>query len=619
MLRINDLSKSYGAELLFEHATLTMSPGQRLGLIGRNGHGKTTLFRLIVGEEEPDEGTIEFPRHYRVGYVEQHLTFESPTVLGVACEGLSAEQEYESYRAEEILFGLGFSKDDLARAPEELSGGFQVRLHLARTLVAAPNLLLLDEPTNYLDIVSVRWITRFLRAWKGELMLISHDREFMDAVSTHTAMIHRHAIRTMPGPTEKICAQIALDEEVYEKTRLNEERRREELLTFITRFKAKNTKAAAARSKMKMIEKMPLRDKLGRIADLDFRFHYQPFPAKTMLEARELSFAYDPQVPLIENFSMHVGAEDRIAVIGKNGKGKTTLLRLLAGDLEPQAGSLRRHSGASVGYFGQTNIERLQPKATVEEEIGAANAELGRSMVRGICGTMMFGGDKAEKKISVLSGGEKSRVLLGKLLAAPANLLLLDEPTNHLDMQAVEALTESIDEFPGAVVVVTHDEMILRNVATKLVLFQGGQVRVFDGGYDEFLEKVGWEDEADLQRAARPAAEEASAPSRRDVKRARAQIIQERSQVLRPLKQRIDSDETHICELEEELRQTNEELVAASYAQEGERCAALSRTSKKMQARIEELFADLESATLDYERFTAQFDTRMAALDKGDG
>ncbi len=612
MIRINDLSKSYGSQLLFEHATLQMSPGQRLGLLGRNGHGKTTLFRLIVGEELPDDGTIDIPRHYRIGYVEQHLSFNSPTVLAVACEGLSEEDAHEEYRAEEILFGLGFSNGDLARSPQELSGGFQVRLHLARTLVAAPNLLLLDEPTNYLDIVSVRWITRFLRAWKGELILISHDREFMDAVTTHTAMIHRCAIRTMPGSTEKICAQIAEDEEVYEKTRINEERRREELLAFITRFKAKNTKASAARSKMKMLEKMPLRDKLGRIADLDFRFHYRSFPAKTMLEVRGLSFSYDPQAPLIGNLSMHIGAEDRIAVIGKNGKGKTTLLRLLAGELAPQTGSMRLHPGATIGYFGQTNIDRLVADATVEEEIAAGNPALSRSMVRGICGTMMFSGGHAEKKISVLSGGEKSRVLLGRLLAAPSNLLLLDEPSNHLDMQAVEALVESIDEFPGAVVIVTHDEMILRNLATRLVLFQRGKVEVFDGGYDDFLEKVGWEDERDLRKGARPAAEKMTAMSKRDAKRARARIVQERSDALRPLKERIDADETGICELEEELRHAGEELVAASYAQDIERCATLSRAVKEMQTKIEELFADLESATLDYERLSVAFDTRMS-------
>lgn len=616
MLRINDLSKSYGSQLLFEHATLQMSASQRLGLLGRNGHGKTTLFRLIVRDELPDEGTIEVPRHYRIGYVEQHLSFASPTVLAVACEGLSAEDAHEEYRAGEILFGLGFSKEDLARPPQELSGGFQVRLHLAKTLVAAPNLLLLDEPTNYLDIVSVRWITRFLRAWKNELIIISHDREFMDAVTTHTAMIHRSAIRTMPGPTEKICAQIAMDEEVYEKTRINEERRREELLTFITRFKAKNTKASAARSKMKMLEKMPLRDKLGRITDLDFRFHYQPFPAKKMLEADNLSFAYDPQVPLIGNMSMRIGAEDRIAVIGKNGKGKTTLLRLLAGELAPRTGTVRMHPKATIGYFGQTNIDRLEPSSTVEEEVASANPALGKAMVRGICGTMMFSGAHAEKKVSVLSGGEKSRVLLSKILAAPSNLLLLDEPSNHLDMQAVEALVESIDEFPGAAVIVTHDEMILRSLATRLILFQGGKVEVFDGSYDDFLEKVGWEEEGELRKGARSTAKKVTAPSRRDQKRARAQIVQERSTALRPLKERIDADETGICELEEELKQAEHELVEASYAQEIKRCATLSRRVKEMKTKIEELFADLESATLDYEHLTTEFDARMAQLEE---
>jgi len=429
-------------------------------------------------------------------------------------------------------------------------------------------------------------------------------------------MIHRSAIRTMPGPTEKICAQIAMDEEVYEKTRINEERRRDELLTFITRFKAKATKASAAKSKMKMVEKMPLRAKLGRITDLDFRFHYEPFPAKTILEVEDLSFTYDPEVPLIDNVSIRISAEDRIAIIGKNGKGKTTLLRLLTGELEPLTGTMNMHSKTAIGYFGQTNIDRLTPTATVEEEVGSANTALGKAMVRGICGTMMFSGAHAEKKISVLSGGEKSRVLLSKILAAPSNLLLLDEPSNHLDMQAVEALVESIDEFPGAAVIVTHDEMILRSLATRLILFQGGKVEVFDGSYDDFLEKVGWEDEETLNKGARHKAEKETQPSRRDTKRARAQIVQERSTALRPLKQRIDANETGICELEEELKQAEHDLVEASYAQEVERCTDLSRKVKEMKAEIDKLFADLESATLDFERLTAEFDARMAQLEE---
>lgn len=610
MLKINDLQKIYGPNTLFQGFTLQMSRGEKLGLMGRNGSGKTTLFRLITGEEIPDGGTIEIPKHYRVGYLEQHLSFKSPTVLDVACEYLSEEETHERYRAEEILFGLGFSKGDLTCSPHELSGGFQVRLQLAKTLVSSPNLLLLDEPTNYLDIVSVRWITRFLNSWKNEFILISHDREFMDAVTTHTAMIHRHAIRKMQGPTEKICAQITEDEAVYEKTRINEERRREQLLAFIDRFKAKNTKASAARSKMKMLEKMPLRDKLGQIADLDFRFHYRPFPAKTMMEVKGISFSYQPEVPLIANFNLHIDADDRIAVIGKNGKGKSTLLRLLANELDPAEGNIRMHPSTKIGYFGQTNIDRLSPTSTIEEEVYSANTSLGKSMVRGICGTMMFSGDDAEKKVSVLSGGEKSRVLLGKLLAAPANLLLLDEPSNHLDMQSVEALVDSIDEFPGAVVIVTHDEMILRKIATRLILFQGGRVEVFNGDYDDFLEKVGWEEEREL--AAKRKRPERETTSKKNLRRQRSQIIQERSFALRPFKEQMDAAESRICELEEDVTQAKAELVLASEKQEIDLCVSLSRSLKEMQAEIDNLFKDLETATIEYERISKEFEEKLA-------
>lgn len=607
MIRINGLQKVYGAQVIFDNADFQLSPGERVGLLGRNGHGKTTLFRMIVGKELPDGGEILIPKRYRIGYLEQHLNFDKPTVLAVACSGLTEEDAFEEYRAEEILIGLGFTVADFSRSPSELSGGFQVRLQLAKTLVSSPNLLLLDEPTNYLDIVSVRWITRFLNLWKNELIIISHDREFMDAVTTHTAMIHRGVIRKMEGSTQKICAQIAVDEEVYEKTRINEDRRRAELLAFVERFKAKNTKASAARSKMKMIEKMPLRDKLERIANLDFKFHYEPFPAKVMMDVQGLSFSYDEKNPLISDLSFEIGAEDRIAVIGKNGKGKSTLLRLLNDELSARAGSLKVHPSTAIGYFGQTNIDRLNDEATVEEEISTANAKLGKSQVRGICGTVMFSGDMAEKRVSVLSGGERSRVLLGKLLAQPANLLFLDEPTNHLDMQSVEALVDSIDEFPGAVVIVTHDEMILRSCATKLILFQGGNVELFNGTYDEFLEKVGWEEERSDGSAA-PRIEESVVKNKRDQRRARSQLVQERSAALRPFKVRIDAAESEICGLEDRISEINRDLISASEQMVAELCATLGRDLKCAQARVEELFLELELATLEYERIAKEYD-----------
>src|SRR3989338_9174986 len=256
MLRIQDLNKAYGSQILFEEASLQMSPGDRLGLVGRNGHGKTTLFRLILREEEPDSGKITIPRNYRIGHLAQHLHFTQPTVLEEGCLGLSEGEEWDHYKVERVLFGLGFLEEDMAKPPVTFSGGFQIRLNLAKVLVSNPNLLLLDEPTNYLDILSIRWITKFLRGWKNELILISHDRDFMDSVTTHTAAIHRHKIVKLSGGTEKLYAQIELDETIHEKTRINEEKKRKQVEAFISRFRAKASKAASVQSRVKQLEKM---------------------------------------------------------------------------------------------------------------------------------------------------------------------------------------------------------------------------------------------------------------------------------------------------------------------------------------------------------------------------
>lgn len=495
MLRIQDLCKSYGSQELFEDAALQMTPGERLGLVGRNGHGKSTLLRLILGEEQKDSGVISMPKNYRVGHLAQHLHFTKPTVLEEGCLGLLPEEEYDYYKVEAILFGLGFTEADMYRAPAEFSGGYQIRLNLAKVLVSRPNLLLLDEPTNYLDIVSIRWITRFLRSWKDEMILISHDREFMDAVTTHTALIHRQKIKRVEGDTAKLYAQVEQDEITYEKTRQNEIKQRKHAEAFINKFRAQAGRAAMVQSRIKMLDKMPVKEELSHIRDLDFNFHFAPFEAKIMMEVSNLKFGYDPQSPLFSNLSFGINSGDRVAIIGKNGKGKSTLLNVLAGEIKPDQGEIKNHPNTQIGYFGQTNIARLNPKNTVEEEIDLANPKLGRTPVRGICGVMMFSGEQAEKRIANLSGGEKSRVLLGKILAAPANLLFLDEPTNHLDMQSIEALIESIGDFPGAVVVVTHSEEILRRVATKLIVFHQDKAEFFLGGYEDFLEKIGWEDE----------------------------------------------------------------------------------------------------------------------------
>ncbi len=616
MLKIQGLSKSYGGRSLFEKVDLQMGAGERLGLVGRNGHGKTTLFRMILGEEIPDAGTINLPRGYRIGHLAQHLRFTAPTLLQEGCRGLPPEEPEASYKVEKILLGLGFSTEDFDRAPTDFSGGYQIRLELTKVLVSEPNLLLLDEPTNYLDIVSIRWITQFLREWKNESILISHDREFLDSVITHSALIHRGRLRKIPGPTEKLYAQIVQEEEVFERTRQNAEKKRQKEEAFIQRFRAKATKASAVQSRIKRLAKMPALEKLAHLDHLDFSFREAPFFSERVMELKDIAFGYDPAALLFKNLDLKILAEDRIGVIGKNGKGKSTLLNLMAGEIRPLQGDLYLHPEAKLGYFGQTNIQRLHRAMTVEEEVGGANPDLGRTAVRNICGTMMFSGDDAEKKISVLSGGEKSRVLLGKILARPSNLLLLDEPTNHLDMESIEALLESLGEFPGALVMVTHSEMILKDLITKLVVFHHGGVEVFSGGYEEFLEKIGWEDEAPPKAVQSSAAgsKKKGSPNKKELRKLRAELISQRSRALTPIKKEMERIEISITDLESKLRTALESLQRATQENDGPELARISQETKSLEGKIEAAFAKLAALNAEHELQKNKFEALLGEV-----
>ena len=290
MVRINSISKSFGAKNLFSQISFNINSGERVGLVGKNGHGKTTLMRILCGLDSPDEGSIDFPREYRYGYVKQHLAFSKPTLIEEASADIAPDAEL--WKVEKILFGLGFVKEDLSKNPEYFSGGFQVRINLAKVLISEPDLLLLDEPTNYLDIASIRWLAFFLREWKGEILLITHDRSFMDSVVTHTAAIHRQSLRKIDGNTEKLYEQIAKEEEIYEKTRVNDEKKRRDAELFIRRFRAKARLAGMVQSRIKMLDKMEKKDKLASIENLDFTFSPFPFQGKLLMTAEELSFGY---------------------------------------------------------------------------------------------------------------------------------------------------------------------------------------------------------------------------------------------------------------------------------------------------------------------------------------
>jgi len=611
MIRALNLSKAYGSNLLFDEVSFVLNPGERLGLVGRNGHGKTTLFRILLGTERPDKGEMVVPKGYQVGHLSQQIEFHEPSVLAEACTGLPKTDDGTdaSYRAKAALNGLGFSLEDLDRSPGELSGGYQVRLNLAKVLVSEPNLLLLDEPTNYLDIVSMRWLQRFLCDWRGELILITHDRYFMDGVTTHTMAIHRKKLRKVEGTTQHAFEQIAQEEEIHEKTRLNQEKNRRQQEQFIERFRAKATKAKAVQSRVKRLDKELALERLDEIQDLSFRFRVASFPAKRILNAEGLSFNYPEGPQLIEGLNLQVGRHDRIGVIGPNGRGKTTLLSLLAGVLGPVEGKIQLHPKTELAYFGQSNVERLDPDKTVEEELLSVHPEQSRGAVRGICGLMMFPGDDALKKVKVLSGGEKSRVLMGKLLVAPSNLLLLDEPTNHLDLQSTEGLMHALENFKGATVLVTHSEMILRRVATRLVVFDGGEVRLFEGGYQDFLEQVGWADERSRKPSPIPSGQKKR--SRKELRRLRSEIISERSKSLKPLKARIEKMEQAIVSLEEEAKQGDIQMCDAASGGAGESIPALVKRSQVIKTEIQSLVEQLEPLTHQLSQLQEGFTQRL--------
>ena len=632
MIQVQNVSKSFGVQVLLDGASMLVGDHERVGLVGRNGCGKSTLFKMILGQECLDGGSIDIPKKYTLGYLQQHLNFTHATVHEEACSVLKPNEDgwIEEHKVEAILFGLGFDEESMHKSPMLLSGGFQIRLNLAKVLASEPDMLLLDEPTNYLDIVSMRWLSRFLRNWKGEVLLITHDHHFMDEVCTHTAGIFRHKIRKVKGSVEKLRETVAEEEEVAQRTQENEAKKKAQLEQVIERFRYKAAKAAMVQSKIKAAAKLATGERLTHERNLEFSFTEAGFPGKRMLQIKGLSFAYPNRTEdgtvqgmgpeLITDLTMEVFKGDRIAIIGPNGRGKTTLLNLIAKELSPTAGEISHNPNLQINYFGQTNINRLNLDNTVEEEIASAIEEVAqKSRARGLAGLMMFSGDAALKKVKVLSGGERSRVLLGKILASPCNMLLLDEPTNHLDMESIESLIDALDDYEGTAMVVTHDEELLHAFATRLVVFDGGKCRIFEGTYADFLEKVGWASEkkpggsesANIKvsnidvktdggnASANNAA--GGAPRAKEDRKARADYIAERSKVIKPLEKKLAKLEEDIAKAEALGGELEAKLVTASETGDGNAITAIAKDMDDNKKKVDQLYEEWEKVSAELE------------------
>lgn len=607
MIQLINISKSFGAQIVLDNITLSIGKKEKIGLMGRNGYGKSTLIKIITGEIQPDEGEILIPKGYRIGQLSQHISFTKNTVLAEACLGLKNEEKEDIWRAEIILSGLGFTENDFQRNPNEFSGGYQIRINLAKTLLQKPDLLLLDEPTNYLDIVSLRWLERFLQRWNGEFLLVTHDRIFMDKVVTHTAALHRKKLRKVQGNTQKAREQIESEEEVYEQTRITHEKKKAKNEKFIREFRSGARSAGLVQSRIKMLSKLEIQKKLEKIPQIRFCFRSLPFYAGSMMMCRSLQFWYETEDnercslqekkciknknssenDLLHKLDLDITPNSRIGIVGKNGAGKSTFLKLLAGKIEPKAGSIKRKGDAQIGYFSQTNVQNLDPEKTILEELRFGAEKASEQDIRNICASLLFTGNDVFKPIKVLSGGEKSRVNLGKILLRPVHVLLLDEPTNHLDMESCDALIHALTEFSGAVLVVSHNEDLLSKVTESVVVFDGGKTKKYEMGYATFLEEIGWTEEENEENILKKWKPKSSAKKEREEKKMR----QKR---LRQMEKRIKKLEEEIEETEKKNDKNTEELQEAAAENDCVRMRKFGEISEEFHKKINVYFSELE-------------------------
>jgi len=526
MININNLSKSYGKKVLFNNLSLTISPGEKIGLIGPNGAGKTTLFSLILGDTEPSSGNIQVNKNVRMGYLPQESSFRSErTVLSELTEGdrnimqlrkemeeLEAKNEAGSdkygeilhnletlgyfeleHKAKKILMGLGFKERDFTRPINQMSGGWQMRTLLAKLLTFHYDILLLDEPTNYLDLNAALWLKDYLGGFDGTFIMISHDKDFLNDVTNYTLILENGAIFKVKGNYrhyEEIKAQKRLH---LEKQFKEQEKKREQLERFVARFHAQPNKAAAVRAKRTVLEKMAKeeivlppgpRESIG-----SFHFPAAMRSGYRVMALEGISKAYG-DIRVYKDFDFEILQGEKAVLVGENGAGKSTLLKIMAGVIPVDSGSRITGHNVEIGYFSQTRMDVLNPENTVlREAYSAAPGYMAESVIRTILGAFLFTGDDADKLVKVLSGGEKSRLILAKYLISPPNFLLLDEPTTHLDVDAVDALIRALTEYTGTVVFISHDIHFVRSLANVVFEVKDGRVRKFPGNFDYYFEK----------------------------------------------------------------------------------------------------------------------------------
>jgi ATP-binding cassette subfamily F protein 3 len=573
MLTISQVTKSFGADVLFEEVSLQVNRGDRLGLIGANGSGKSTLFSLILGRDEPDSGTIQLQKNARMGFLPQEnapvgeetvlqlATLRDLRTLDLIQSGTNSdpvETDFErEVKAKRVLSGLAFRTKDFDRPAKEFSGGWIMRAHLARLLVDEPDLLLLDEPTNHLDLETVVWLQKYLQTYSGALLLISHDRAFLNALVTRIVELDRRQLSSYTGNYDDFVIQKEARRSQQLAAYKNQQRQIEKLQTFIDRFGAKNTKAAQAQSKRKELARIERIDAPENgSASIRFRFPQPIRSGARVITLAHVSHAYG-ETKVYTDLSLEVERGQRTVLVGPNGAGKSTLLKLIAGVLPVQAGRRELGYNVELGYFSQHRVEMFDLSRTVLAEASDVSEPVPEQMVRSQLGAFLFSGDDVFKSVSVLSGGEKSRLALAKLLLDPPNFLVMDEPTTHLDMRSIEALISALSQYEGTLVFVSHDVHFIRSLATSVLHVQPGQIRFYPGSYDYFVEKTASDSNkvSNVSSEAPPRSEPTTRSQEKERKRLEAEARQQRSQKERQLRSKLQQIEKQILELEERQRQ----------------------------------------------------------------
>ena len=625
MLVIDNLIVRIAGREILKGASASLPAGRRIGLVGRNGAGKSTLLKVILGQLHPDDGGVSWPGAWRIGAVAQEAPGTQTSLIDTVLEAdtertkLLAEAEHETdghklgdiyhrldaidaytapARAAEILAGLGFPAADQIRPCAEFSGGWRMRVALAAILFVAPDLLLLDEPTNYLDLEGVMWLENFLQRYRGTVLIVSHDRDLLNTAAEFILHLEHGKLKLYTGNYDTFADTRAMQRALDVATQKKQDARRAHLQSFVDRFRAKASKARQAQSRMKMIER------LERI-EIPLDEHVAPIRLPQATEATPplvtmdgVSVGYEPGKPVLSRLSLRIDPDDRIALLGKNGNGKSTLAKLLAGKLAPMGGELILARKLVPGYFAQHQLEELNGLITPVETLQQLRPKLTVQQVRTQLGGFGFSADKQLTKVGNLSGGERARLMLALATLDKPNLLILDEPTNHLDIDARGELLDALNDFDGAVVLVSHDRRLIEATADRLLLVAEGQVKPFDGDLDDYRKFLLQGDNAPSQRA-EPDVKAAKDATRRDTA--------ERRRQLKPLKDKLEAAEHQIAELNIEIAKCDKSLAdPLLFAKDPARGKAVSKKRADSARKLEALEARWIKLQEEYEAALAE-------------